>query len=246
MEKKLCYALVYTGSNLKILARTLLFYEKLKNITKKDIFVITDTKENFEILEKYVEPGFVYLPENSSKYSFNRTKRYPNIYLKFCIYELSKFGYSHVIYLDSDMFINSDFVKKLSVIEKHIVTNVFGFSVGRYDRKIICEENGLPTIHIAGAIVANIETDLSDMFLSYDGKTPLRSADEDLIDEFAKEHLELLQDLPVGLVSQSNLLRDFTVFYHTGGLLWYTAIASRKDKTDFNRYKEILEILEKK
>jgi len=217
------------------------FYEKLQ---KKDIWVITDTKDNLEKLKKFTNENFCYLPDNTEKYSFNRTKRYPNIYMKFCIYELKKFGYTHVIYMDSDMFVNFELAKKLSIIEKHIVTNVFGFGVGRYDRKIICKENGLPTIHIAGCIVANIEKDISDMFLSYDGKTPLRSADEDLIDEFAKEHLDELQDLPVGLVSQSDLLRDFTVFYHTGGLLWYSALASRKDKTDWNRYKELCEMIE--
>lgn len=51
-EKKLCYALVYTGSNKKILARTILFYELLSKLTKKQIFVITDSEENQKITFK--------------------------------------------------------------------------------------------------------------------------------------------------------------------------------------------------
>lgn len=236
-EKKLCYALVYTGSNKKILARTILFYERLARVTNKEIFILTETKENYEKILKYVPEEKVYLLKNPEKYSFSKMKRYPNIYMKFCIYELSSLGYTHCIYLDSDMFINPDFVKFVKVYEKYIVDNIFGFAVQKYPQKD-------KAIHIAGCIIANIENDESDLFLSYDGRKPCVSADEDLIDEYSKEYLEKMQDVPGGLVTSSPYLKSCSLLFHTGGLMWATALASRTDKTDFERYKEICDELE--
>lgn len=236
-EKKLCYALVYTGTNKKILARTILFYELLSKVTKKDIFLLVDTKDNFELSSKFIPTEKIYLPENPEKYSFSKMKRYPNIYMKFCIYELSKFGYTHCVYLDSDMFINPEFVKFVKIYEKYVVDNIFGFAVQKYPQKD-------KAIHIAGCIIANIENDESDLFLSYDGIKPCVSADEDLIDEYSKEHLEKMQDIPGGFVTSSPYLKDCSLLFHTGGLMWATALASRKDKTCFNRYKELCEIIE--
>lgn len=76
---KLCYVLIYTGNNKKILARTILLYEILSKFSRKDIWVVTDSDENKKVLEPFVKN--VYVPENMKKYEYDSIKKYPNIYI---------------------------------------------------------------------------------------------------------------------------------------------------------------------
>jgi hypothetical protein len=65
-----------------------------------------------------------------------------------------------------------------------------------------------------------------------------------LIDGYSKEYPEKMQDVPGGLVTSSPYLKSCSLLFHTGGLMWATALFSRTDKTDFERYKEICDELE--
>lgn len=244
MEKKLCYCLLYTGNNEKILARTILTYETIKNITKKDVWILTDSENNKKELEKYCDK--VYIPKNIEKYFFTDDKildgrSYPNIYLKFSVYELKKFSYTHVLFLDSDVVIgNENLIDKISLIENEILfTESENILCHRYDPRY--NEKDPMRLYICCCIAFNIEKDISDEILKFkiDGKT-----EEWMITNWAINNNQKINELPIGLLSNVKDLKYFSIFHHTGGRLYYSVLKTRFSKL-YLRYKEICETLEK-
>lgn len=243
-EKKLCYALVYTGSNKKILARTILFYEILKGVTKKDIFIITDSKENYEKILKYVPEENIYAPKNMDKYLFEDVliegRRYPNIFLKFSIFELKNFGYTHGVVLDSDLVIgNEDLIKHISFIEKEFLKlNPGEFACQKYRIGDITEERKTNRFYTGGCLAFNIEVDFLENIFKY--KIP-EELEENTISRYSLENFVF--DIPQGLITNNPLEKQFCIFFHTGTKLFYSVLKTTQPE-NYERFKYLCEQLE--
>lgn len=240
-EKKLCYALVYTGSNKKILARTILSYEKLKSVTKKNIFILLDNEENRIYFESFIPKDKIYVPSNLERFYFPGDNfdghKYPNIFLKFAVYELKKFGYSHVLFMDSDIVINKNgLFKNISILEREITELKRGYiSAHKYYPHW---PESLERKFIASCMGFNIQEDIIDKLLSCNvpGKT------EEWTLKIYEEKYNLVFELPEGLITNESALKKFTVFYHTCGKLYYSVLKVT-DPEGYNRFQKIFEFI---
>ena len=241
-EKKLCYALVYTGNNKKILARTILTYEKLKTVTRKNIFIITDDAKNLSYFEKFISKDKLYVPSSLERFYFPDNNfdghRYPNIFMKFAVYELAKFGYTHVLFIDSDIVINKNGLSEhLSVLEREITELKEGYiSAHKYYPHW---PESLERKFIASCMGFNIKENIIQKLLDCNvpGKT------EEWTLKVYEEKYGLVFELPEGLITNESALKKFTVFYHTCGKLYYSVLKVT-DPEGYERFKEIFENIE--
>lgn len=234
-KNKLCWVLIYTGKNKKILARTILLYEILSKYTRKDIWVITDSGENKRALAQFCKN--VYLPENEKKYSYDSIKKYPNIFIKFSIYELSKFGYTHCIEIDTDVIVNYDLVKHLGVFERYVLENISEGQIAMH-RYPVWETK---SEYHGSCLIFNIEKDLSDDLLNLKKSVDGWDTEEVALTNYARLNSHSVRDIPDGLICNQKEFSMFTIFKHLGGVMFYVALQTT---SDFNRYKELRKIIE--
>lgn len=239
--KRLSYVLAYTGENLKILARTILLYEFFK-ANHKDIIILVDSEKAQSFFEKF--NCKVLLPPDVEKYSFRGNNFdghcYPNIFLKFAIYELGEFGYTHCLFFDSDILLsNKDLFKYLRSCEKEILE--------LKPKQIMCHKyrpqwkEALERTYIASCMAFNVEVDIRDILLN-ECKVYDKTEEWSLREYDRKYHL--IFELPEGLITNESNSKKFTIFYHTSGKLFYSCLKSFSlDK--FKRYREILSEIEK-
>lgn len=232
---KLCYVLIYTGNNKKILARTILLYEILSKFSRKDIWVVTDSDENKKVLEPFVKN--VYVPENMKKYEYDSIKKYPNIYIKFSTYELKKFGYTHCIEIDTDVIVNYDLVKHIGVFEKYILENITEGQIAMH-RYPIWETK---SEYHGSCLIFNIEKDLSDDLLNLKKSVDGWDTEEVALTNYARLNSHSIRDIPDGFICNQKEFSRFIIFKHLGGVMFYVALTAT---SDFKRYKELCEILE--
>lgn len=206
-NKRLCYSLCYTGNDLKILARTVLFYEFFKSI-KRDIVVLVDSEKSKEIFERF--DCKTLFPPDIERYYFE-SKRYPNIFLKFAVYELKKFGYTHCVMFDTDVVLgNENLLKHLKICENEILL--------LKERQIACHKyrpqypEAYERAYDASCVAFNIEVDIRDILLG-ECKDSTKTEEWNLCQYDRKYHL--LFDMAEGLLTNEKDSKIFTIFHHT-------------------------------